>query len=358
METPAVSVIIPVYNVEAFLPECLDSVVNQLLSDIEIITVNDVTPDNSQTVINRYAHLDGRFIQLRHEVNKGLGEARNTGVRHARGEYVYFLDSDDYLVDEYALQALYDIASANNDDIVFGKAVSKYPVDGKHILCELRGINIANYPYLVYNHSAWNKLLRREFLLENEFFFKPPRYAEDIIFSIRTNLRAKSISITNRPTYFYRWGRQVTHANKQKIYDARENLMEALAIVEADGRRFVLEEMRRKTIKNAYGNLVRAEKVLDRNELHNHFKKWKGVFDAMPDDIFGTVPNKYETFCRLIQDERYDDALKFWKKTKSRKEMSDISPGEAYHRLRNMYASPVWRASAPLRWILKRIHVI
>jgi len=358
MANPAVSVIVPVYNVEAFLPECLDSVVRQKLTDIEIITVNDVTPDSSQAIIDQYAALDDRFVQLRHEVNKGLGEARNTGVRHAQGDYVYFLDSDDCLVDEFALQTLHDIAVARQDDIVFGKAASKYPVDGKHILCELRGINIANYPYLVYNHSAWNKLLRREFLLANEFFFKPPRYAEDIVFSIRTNLRAKSISITNRPTYFYRWGRQVTHANKQKIYDARANLIEALTIVGMEGDHFVLEEMRRKTIKNAYGNLVRAENVLSRSEMHEHFRHWKRVFDAMPDDVFKTVPSKYKTFCDLIKKSRYDDALKFWRKTKSKKEMSDISPGEAFHRLRNMYESPLWKMSAPLRWVLKRMRLI
>jgi len=97
---PQVSVIIPVYNVERYLRRCLDSVCNQTLKDLEIIIVNDASPDNSQAIIDEYAARDPRIVCLRHETNRGLGAARNSGIELARGEYLAFVDSDDWIEPE------------------------------------------------------------------------------------------------------------------------------------------------------------------------------------------------------------------------------------------------------------------
>lgn len=102
-----ISIIIPVYNVERYLAECLDSCINQTLEDIEIICVDDASPDNSIKILEEYQQKDSRIKIIRHEKNRNLGGARNTGLENATGEYIWFVDSDDY-IDTKACQILYD----------------------------------------------------------------------------------------------------------------------------------------------------------------------------------------------------------------------------------------------------------
>lgn len=97
MQTPKVSIIVPIYNVEKYLPACLDSLVGQTLREIEIICVDDGSPDNSVEIVQRYMQQDAR-IQLIRQENKGLSGARNTGLQYARGKYIQFVDSDDILL--------------------------------------------------------------------------------------------------------------------------------------------------------------------------------------------------------------------------------------------------------------------
>lgn len=119
---PMVSVIIPVYNVENYLRECLDSVVNQTLREIELICVDDGSTDGSGAVCEEYAARDAR-VQVIHKENGGQSSARNCGMDHACGEYVYFLDSDDY-IDTDALERLYDLAEEKQLElIVFNRSV-------------------------------------------------------------------------------------------------------------------------------------------------------------------------------------------------------------------------------------------
>lgn len=117
MMQPKVSVIIPVYNVEQYLRECLDSVVGQTLKEIEIVCVNDGSPDNSELILREYAQRDPRVVALKKK-NGGLSSARNYGAAHAAGKYIYFLDSDDYIRED-ALELLYNTAEENQTDIIF-----------------------------------------------------------------------------------------------------------------------------------------------------------------------------------------------------------------------------------------------
>lgn len=114
---PKISIIIPVYNVEKYLSECLESCINQTLQEIEIICVNDFSTDNSIEILSKYAERDNRIKIINHEKNKGLGAARNTGMYHANGEYIWFVDSDDF-IDNKACQVLYNIAKTDDVDIL------------------------------------------------------------------------------------------------------------------------------------------------------------------------------------------------------------------------------------------------
>ncbi len=129
--TPKISIIIPVYNVEKYLRECLDSCIHQTLHEIEIICVNDCSPDNSQKILEEYAEKDNRISIIVHQVNLGLGGARNTGIVNASGEYIWFVDSDDF-ISENACQLLYDTAKQYDLDVLCFNAIPFYDnADGR-----------------------------------------------------------------------------------------------------------------------------------------------------------------------------------------------------------------------------------
>ena len=117
---PKVSVIIPFYGVEAFIEDCIRSVLAQDYDHMEIIFVDDQSPDHARSIVERYAQRDDRITLVTHEVNQGLGPARNTGVRHATGDYVLFLDSDDYFASSKAVSTLVREAQASGCDVVIG----------------------------------------------------------------------------------------------------------------------------------------------------------------------------------------------------------------------------------------------
>ena len=114
-----ISVVIPVYNIEDYLSECLDSIVNQSLEDIEIICVNDGSTDGSLDILKEYESKDSR-VKIISQENKGIGNARNTALEYAKGEYVYFIDGDDTLELD-ALERLYDLNIEKNADFIIFK---------------------------------------------------------------------------------------------------------------------------------------------------------------------------------------------------------------------------------------------
>ncbi|MBO6253220.1 MAG: glycosyltransferase, partial [Bacteroidaceae bacterium] len=113
-----VSVILPIYNVAPYLEETFQSVLQQSLTDIEIIAVNDGSTDRSEDIISKYQQLDSRIIALSQE-NKGQSAARNMALQHAHGQYIYMMDSDDLLIDKEALQTCYEYAEKNQADFIF-----------------------------------------------------------------------------------------------------------------------------------------------------------------------------------------------------------------------------------------------
>ena len=114
---PEVSVIVPVYNVEIYIKQCVDSILNQSFQDFEIILVDDASPDNSIALCQRLYGGNDKIKIVRHEKNLGLGPARNTGIKYARGKYVYFVDSDDFILPD-ALEKFYVAAETFNAQVV------------------------------------------------------------------------------------------------------------------------------------------------------------------------------------------------------------------------------------------------
>ncbi|MDH3380505.1 MAG: glycosyltransferase, partial [Gammaproteobacteria bacterium] len=320
MSSVYVSVIIPFYNEECVLSKCIESVLQQKFNDYEIVAVNDASTDNSNCLINEYSTKDRRIAVVEHEHNQGLGEARNTGIRHSKGKYIFFLDADDWIPTD-ALDVLCNIARCTNDDIIIGGTQSEMQVDNKFVLCEIRRTTLRNYPALLYNHNAWNKLIRRQFLLDNDLFFEPPRFAEDILFSVRSNLLANSISITRKTTYFYKWSRQVVNVTKPKITDAQRNVIRAYTVIENCGDPLLIQEMREKTARNAYQSMTRATRAFNKSELQEHLIRWQPALDKMPRSVLESIPKRQRVFCELIINNKVEQAIDYWR---GRKRLSVI----------------------------------
>lgn len=211
-----VSIIIPIYNVEEYLEECLLSALKQTLKEIEIICVNDGTPDNSMDIVNKYAKEDSRIVIVEKE-NGGLSSARNAGMEAAKGEYVYFLDSDDYILED-AMEVLYEQAHDNDLDDIYFDAESFFESED---LKEEMSVYVdyyvrkADYSQIVtglemlkkmdenneFRPSACLQMAKREFLLENKIQFYNGIIHEDNLFSLECMLEAKRVK--HVPQQFY-----------------------------------------------------------------------------------------------------------------------------------------------------------
>lgn len=211
---PKVSIIIPVYNVEKYLRQCLDSVVNQTLTDIEIICVNDCSPDSSEKILSEYAQKDSRIKIITLEKNGGLGNARNVALKIVQGDYIMFLDSDDWLELDACEYAYNQISKNNNDFVVFGlytynqntnerfintkKIVPFLDIEGKSSALPIE----INTPFFG-NGECWYKIYDRHFILDNKLEFDRGTF-EDQRFNVNILTLAKSISVLNKPLYNYR----------------------------------------------------------------------------------------------------------------------------------------------------------
>jgi len=207
---PELSIIVPVYDVEAYLPECLDSVLSQDFTDFEIVAVNDASPDGSLDILRRYEKADPRLkvIDLPH--NQGLGAARNAGIDAATGRYVVFLDSDDSIVPG-ALSAMWGRARQTGADVVLFGWTREYEDGtilqgtGRWILARApERFTARNYPRILHVlQIACNKLIRRDFLDRIGLRFVDGCY-EDTVFTYPLLVSASSLTALAEPLLRYR----------------------------------------------------------------------------------------------------------------------------------------------------------
>lgn len=176
MANPKVTICIPVYNVEKFIERCLYSVQNQTLKDIEIIVVDDCTPDNSMEIVQQYAKGDSRIKIINHDYNRGLMRARQTAYKIAKGDFICFCDSDDAMEVD-ALKQMYNLAVESDADIVSANA-TYIKVDGKSIpYMGYQSLKYGNDSESVYKslllseyaHNLWAKLFKRELLQDFDY---------------------------------------------------------------------------------------------------------------------------------------------------------------------------------------------
>ena len=211
-----ISVVIPIYNVEEYAAQCLDSVLNQTMTDYEILCVDDGSTDGSMQIIEQYVKRNSKIRILKHTCNRGLSAARNTGIENAQGKYIYFLDSDDMIIPE-TLEELLECAEKTNADIIYfnmkkiygdeiGEARNKQHLNyenpgeiytGKEMFCiftEEKNIKFA----------AWRQFYRKDFLSENHIYFREGILHEDDLFSFICAMNAKRVINIEKEYYLYR----------------------------------------------------------------------------------------------------------------------------------------------------------
>ena len=230
------SVIIPIYNVEPYLRQCLDSVVNQTYRDLEIILVDDGSPDNCGAICDEYAARDDRVIVI-HKKNGGLSEARNDGIRRATGEWIAFVDSDDWCDPDYYERLLkwpvaHDVdiicASGHYMEIPPEKTEQRHCFSDAFILCSGEGRHILMDRVLVVKGTAlkgnapfgypWDKLYRRGFLVKARLFFDGSlRVCEDSLFNYQAMSKAEKVVGRICAGYHYR----VNMDSITKAYDTK-----------------------------------------------------------------------------------------------------------------------------------------
>lgn len=211
-KNPKVSVIVPVYNTGKYLPECLDSLVNQTLDDIEIICVNDGSTDNSKDILKKYAEKYSSIKLINLKVNAGLSNARNVGIRASKGNYLGFIDSDDFVNSTY-YEILYMSARKTNSDIVGGNVLylfktrrtEKTYITTYNEIINLKIIhNFKDKESMILTTAVWNKIFKKELILKNKITFPNRLFWEDNSFLYKAVLYSKNIYINNEAIYFWR----------------------------------------------------------------------------------------------------------------------------------------------------------
>lgn len=204
-----VSIIIPVYNVEKYLEASVQSVLNQTYTNLEIILIDDGSTDESGNICNQLAEIDSR-IHVLHQKNRGLSEARNTGLLHAKGSYLFFIDSDD-LVFPWAIEELYENIQYNDADIAIGGTYTSFSKEC--ILPEIEQHNSIINTYDSFNAinemlystkfstSVWGRLYKAEIF--DEIRFPAGKYYEDLFTTYKLFLKANKIIYTDNKSYCY-----------------------------------------------------------------------------------------------------------------------------------------------------------
>ncbi len=224
---PKVSLIVPIYNVGEYVEKCLRTIQNQTFKDFEVLIINDETKDNSAEIAQKFCDSDSRF-HLLNKKNGGLSDSRNYGLNYANGEYVAFIDGDDYIHKDY-LKVLYNACINNDADISYCRFKYSYfksgitlrnPISAKKgVLKKEEALNLLIRDNFLHNY-AWNKMYRLSLFKDNNITY-PNMYFEDIATSPKLFLHANKLAITDNYLYYYikRFGSIMSTMNARKIND-------------------------------------------------------------------------------------------------------------------------------------------
>jgi glycosyltransferase involved in cell wall biosynthesis len=303
MSSPFFSVIIPVYNVEKYLAQCIDSILEQTYSNFEVIIVNDGATDSSLKILKSYADKDNR-ISIINQKNMGLSFSRNVGINYSRGKYLYFLDSDDYISLDM-LESVYKSISITPSDMV------TFDVN---VFFETKDVEINNYSKIAYFHrektkagvykpgieyykeikrnkeyiaTVWAYVVEKDFLIKNNLLFENGIVNEDELFSFKAFLLADAITYINKTLYNYR---------------IRENsiMLKEVSFINVYSTFLIFDKMI-EFIKNI--NLSEEEYSVCKDDVYRFLKHTRNRYKMINDtekELFDFVRNDYRVLFSIM----------------------------------------------------------
>ncbi len=286
MMRPKISIIIPIYNREKYLNECLDSVLNQTLRELEIICIDDGSTDSSTEILRRYAKTDERIIVLRQE-HSNAGQARNYGIDVATGKCIYFLDSDDVISENNALEILYNLCEQENLDIAIfnyaylddksGNVHAGNWVKRDRIPTEIHSAEDVQYSlFQLFGPMAWNKLYNRDFVNENRCRFQSIKRNNDMFFVYRSLALAKRMKYVDSVFLNYRINVAQSLQNTRNEDSCATIFLGVFRELYDVLKKYELETKYKRTFLNAY-----ISTVMDELEKNKKFVNYKAIIEKV-----------------------------------------------------------------------------
>ena len=341
--TPKISVIIPIYNMDAYLRECLDSVVSQTLKEIEIICVDDGSTDYSQMILAEYAWKDKR-VKVITQTNHGVAFARNVGIDCATGEFLYFLDPDDWLPDEQVLSDLY-AAAKKNGVLICGGSFKEYASDkvidewdgnfSKYVFKEDKLMRYSEYQF----DYGWVRFIyNREFIIHKNLRIPSLTFFEDPVFFVRVMHEAQVFYALKRCTYCYRTGYKSLELSYSKTVDLMTGLYSNILFAkEHNYQQLLTLELAR--IENDYAGTI-VKYLVGRDNVE--FRK---IFNDLNQLIYEDNSRiEYEIYNKLLKAKEFT----IWnEKDKEQKKISEMES--------MFYNSTTWKVGHGILYIPKMI---
>jgi glycosyltransferase involved in cell wall biosynthesis len=365
----SVSIIVPVYNAEQHISECVESLINQTLDDIQIIFVDDRSTDSSMQIVHKYAANDPRIITFSFDQNSGPAQARNFGLSRALGEYVQFVDADD-MVPKDSVKTMYEAAKDDNADLVRGNGVyfDVTAPDIDHPMQNIRQVqneSALNYCDHNFHGDPWYHplfLFRKNFLIGNDIRYPNLRLGEDPVFLLNALIKAKGACTVSAIVYRYRTGIERTEhfEDQTKANDYFSHLIMLKDIWVKMGMQHAWDKYFDSTFWWPWENyLAKNDFCVKRN--HNNLKL---IFDSLSEEYTSSLEESRAIFYGLIKHGNHDDVLLYANRfslfshipgntSNSRKE--ELDSEAIYDELVGIYTSKSWKATRIFRKLHKRL---
>ena len=249
-----VSIIVPVYGVEKYIDKCLDSLVKQSLKEIEVIVVNDGTKDNSQKIIDTYVKKYPDKIKSFIKENGGQGSARNYGLEKASGEYIGYVDSDDF-IEKDMYKKLYNKAKEKDYDIVVcGNYNVSEDYQNKNVDAFISNYNSDLENIFFGKMAVWNKIYKRDILVKNKLEFKEKVWYEDLAFTLKAIINSNTFAFINEPLYDYliRVGSTMNNSNVTRNLEILDAFDDILIYIKHNKKEEYLEKIEFLAIDHIY----------------------------------------------------------------------------------------------------------
>lgn len=300
-DIPLVSIIAPIYNVEAYLVLCLESLINQSHDNIEILLINDGSTDKSGIIADEYAKIDSR-VRVFHCENNGVSVARNLGLEHSEGDYVVFVDSDDILSIDFTKDFLSAILKTDAD-FAYGKNVALrlenlnvgddqwYLKSPEDVTCEFL------YPDIII--GCWNKMYKKRFLLKNKIKFSSNFYmGEGLNFITTTSQVARKIVAVNKALYFYRTD-NISSATKKFNIDKFDNALSAIDNIKNNLILNTKNVLLALDFHYWWTNFYSLQSIVSSGEEFRYKDRLEGYSNYLKSNAFSVLPSKVSTLMKL-----------------------------------------------------------